>query len=283
MSVARKRMPGRAGLALLALAAGLLLAAWEGAARAAETEAVPGHVQAVTAAIKMRLAGATEAEVESALGVVRGSAAVAPEAGFRFEGFALRRAVYAGYSPPDAETSLHYLSGFLQFSDAIDRRVSVAFGVAYAVEGDTSVIVRASWRTATPAEPAVEAYFVPSEKMTEGEGAADALGFYDHVVRNAVPAAGAEPYWIVVFLKDRLEADAVFQVATSDSQDGTEGNAGASRYLLNDGWITVVIADPRDPSGKPPRFAKANYTPGVSVPEAERTEHAVAVFSLSPN
>ena len=267
----------------VALATGLLLAVWGRAASAEESVSVPGHVEAVTAALKLRLDGVAAKQVEADL-AVRGSAAIATEPGFRFEGFALRRVVYAGYTPPDGDSPLHRLSGFLQYSDAIDRRVSVAFGIAYSLDGSTPVVARATWRIATPADPTVEAFFVPAAKMAEGDGkATGADGFYDHVIRNAVAKPGAEPYWIIVFLKDRLETDAAFEVVTSDSEEGTDGDRTAVRYLLEDGWVTAILIDPRGPSGRPPRFVKANFTPGISVAEGERTARTVAVLSLSGN
>jgi hypothetical protein len=262
----------------------LVLAATALMRPALAADAVPGHVQAVTAALKMRLAGASEAEVEAALGV-RGGGAVEPEPGFSYDGFALRRAVYADYSPPSDAAPYHSLAGYLQFADPIDRRATVAFRVFYDMTGEGPAIGFASWQTTTPARPAVEAYFVPAEKMTAGAGANDALAFHDHVTRNALPGFAVEEarnkgaaLWVVVFLKDRLEPGVAFELAASGSRTGTGGDATATRYLLDDGWIAAVRADAGGKPGNPARFFKANYTPGASVAEAGRVKTALAVF-----
>ncbi|MBT6118342.1 MAG: hypothetical protein HOH66_10805 [Rhodospirillaceae bacterium] len=280
-----RRTPGlaRLSLALLALGTALVLQPAAGHAQ----EEVPGHVQAVTAALKMRLEGASDAEVEAALGV-RGGAAVETEPGFRYEGFALHRVVYADYAPPRDAALYHSLAGYLQFADRIDRRATVAFRVSYDLGKGGPAIGFAALQTATPDEPEAEVFFVPAEAMTTGAGAEGAAAFHDHVARNAVPAfamaeAAGKSFWTVIFLKDRLEADAAIAVVTSESEEGAGGDGSASRYLLEDGWVTAILANPRGPSGKPPRFAKIIYTPGIGTPEAGRTARPVAVFPLSPD
>jgi hypothetical protein len=252
---------------------------------------VPGHVKAVTAAVKLRLTGASESDVEKALGV-RGSGAIEPESTFRLDGFAVRRVVYSDFAPAGKSGSDYRLDGFIQFADGIDRRMTAAFRAFYRIGGDSPIIERASWRTATPLKPAVEVFVVPEEAMQtdRGEGVSDAHGFYSYVVKNALPMANPadlpsekQAYWIVIFLKDRLEAGAEFEVALSTYKTGLIGDTTRSRYLSDDGWVTAVVAKSFAIWGAAELYVKANYSPGSSVGLRNRKKTKIAVFPLTAN
>jgi hypothetical protein len=250
---------------------------------------IPVHVQAATAALVMRLRGASPAEVAEQL-AVDGTQVVEADPAFDYDGFALLQVKILRNQPDQAQANRHHYAGVMHFENKIGRRTALAFEVDYTVANDRVKVAQMAQAPVYPEHPLTEMYVVPVDDVANAFAAA--ADDYDRVYRlvreKALPLSQADlpadprKYLVTVFYKDRLSPDGKVEINIGNDRSGRGGDSSGSHYREYSGWVIGVIGAEFKLSAEKPVWVKALYTPGRDVAKARRDTRLVGLYSTGP-
>lgn len=299
-----------ARMAVAAAAAGILLAAcgtdWfdelayrDASPRALEVPAseavavadLPAEAQAALRAIALRLRGHDPAIVDAAA-AVSGSALIAPEPGFTYQGFAARRVEVLDLTPAADPGDEGGIRALLRFDDSAGRSAAVSVAARYRKEAQGITLTEAAYRPLYAAHPRTELLIVPAQAVRDGLGdaaqsyaALRALAEREAVAMRDAGATdpGSREYVAIAFLRDRVGPGATVAMRLSDQRRGTAGFEDQTRYLaFEPGWGAALTPGVFALASDKAFWIKVVYDPHDTVPGAGHGERVIGLYSTAP-
>ena len=205
---------------------------------------------------------------------------------FAYEGFTWGKASLFKYDPLAGNPKGRDILGKLDFDDSLGRRASVFYSAQYIAVPGGIEITAARAAPISAESPESLFYVVPAASVPQAglpTSHADLLAFAK--ANGASWGSGLEikggkqDYVILVMVMDRLSASAKADVRLAESEIGTKGHGGASKYLLDRGWRAGIV---------PGTFAldetklvvKVVFQPGKEEGFFDRTEALVGLYPL---
>ena len=228
----------------------------------------------------------------SDLGAI-GSARFAPGVGealrekdFAYEGFTWGEASLFKYVPLADNPKGRDVVGKLDFADALGRRASVLYGAQYVAVPGGIEITAAQAAPISAESPESRFYIVPAAAVPQGglpTSHADLLAFAE--ANGASWDSGVEikgskqDYVILVVVMDRLSPSAKADVRLAESEIGTKGVGGASKYLVDRGWRASIVSG-AFALDETKVFVKVIFQPGKEEDFFDRSEALVGLYPL---
>jgi hypothetical protein len=256
-----------------------------------EISKAPEHALKVAAALILKARGASDESVAQRVGVT-GSSVMEPEPGFAYAGFKGRDLKFLNIAAVKGQAGSFVASGYADFEDSAGRQASAFFGAEYSLAGASITLKEAMWDPVFPYFPITETFVVPTAVV---EGAPDStLGnyrdFHSLVVANALPMKdpNAVPknktdYAIVVFVNDRLAADAKVDIRVGVSKSGKGAEEETIGYRVYDnGWVVGGITATFALTAADAFWVRALYTPGADADKDQKVQRVIGLFNTAP-
>lgn len=261
------------------------------AAEAVAIADLPPDAQAALRAIALRLHGHEAAAVDTAA-AVGGSALIAPEPGFTYQGFTARRVKVLDLAPAANPGDEGRISALIRFDDAAGRSAAVSVAARYRKEAQGITLLAADHRPLYAAHPRTELLILPAQAVKDGLAAA--AGSYAELralaereavaMRDAATAdRAAKEYVAIAFLRDRVGPGATVAMRLSDQRQGVRGYEEQARYLaFEPGWGAALTPGVFALAPDKAFWIKVVYDPKDTVPGAGHGERVIGLYSTAP-
>lgn len=165
---------------------------------------------------------------------------------FRYEGFYVDGITLTFIGPANGTEAGRRLLGTIQFEDELGRRTATGFGVEYVFDGEEIYVSDVALNLATPVEPDIRLYILPTDKASEMlEDASDNhLELMAFIAEHAIDvnnASGICSCAIVAATFDRIPNDAHLYASVSDTRSGDKIVMGSHFIMDFDGWRVALL------------------------------------------
>jgi hypothetical protein len=207
------------------------------------------------------------------------------EQSFRYEGFYLDSITLTFLGPANGPEEGRRLFGKIQFEDELGRRTAAGFGVEYVFDDAEIYVSEAALNLATPVEPDIRLYILPTDKASEmlEEASDNHLEVMAFIAEHAIDVANASSICscaIVAASFDRLPNNAHLYASASNSETGERIVMG-SHFVMNfDGWRVALLDGQIDLSPGSQTTIEALYAPAPAASDEPSTFSVVRSHSL---
>ena len=246
---------------------------------------VPADAASAAAAIMERMRGDGSNAV-AGVGFAPNVGLDLHEKRFAYRDFAVKDQALLRHGTDDGDGTT--AAGRLDMEDPLGRRTQVLFYADYRSTNDGIEITRAQVATLYSLSPEARVFVVPAERLEGVSGGVPRThaGLFEFAAANAVTGdvsgqvpAGDRDFVVFAFLLDRISPSAEITVKVSESRDGTDGYASASRYIDFDGWRVGILPGTFD-LRRTKLFVKVLFRPGEEISFINRQTRLVSVLSL---
>ncbi|BDQ38372.1 hypothetical protein SYK_27320 [Pseudodesulfovibrio nedwellii] len=187
------------------------------------------------------------------------------------------------------------VAGVIHLFDSNERIATLQYLAQYTVQKDKISITQCLAATSSPSKMTLEVYMIPYETFLQAvpiESRGDWGAVY-HAAKTygfnpQRDQAKIDKYLVMTFVKNRLPADAKFEVIMSDRKKAQWQRDNLAKkqesYLDYDGWRVHMFAAKFNPSSLRDRFYNNYYyTPGSGIAQDLRERNHVARYNSKPS